>query len=291
MDLDYDVHLIWKHTTDPWRIKEIMKKIKLHEVSLSDRESLTKLINSIKPNAIYHLAAHGAYPTQIDIDQMVDVAIKGTLNLLVASKNVDYDIFVNTGSSSEYGLKEKPMSETDLLEPLTFYAATKASSTYLSQVFAKQYNKPVVTFRLFSAYGPYEQPARFIPTIIKRALSNQSINITAEDISHDFIHIDDVVDAYILAIKHKDKLFGRIVNVGSGMQYTNFEVAKMILPIVGNNVDIVRESYPKRPWDSNYWVADTKLSEKLLGFKPKNNLKSGLSKTIDWIKKNSNLYL
>lgn len=284
LDRGYEVNLIWKSTTNPWRIEDIKNKIKLYEVDLLDQESLIKFLKKIKPKAIFHLAAHGAYPIQLDLNKMIDVAIKGTLNLLFASKNIDYDIFVNTGSSSEYGLKKRSMKEDDLLEPVTFYAATKASSTLLCQVFAKQYKKNVVTYRPFSVFGPYEEPTRFIPTIIRNAFSDKPIDLTESEIRHDFIYIDDVVDAYIASIKNKNNLRAKIINLGSGKQYSNMEVAKMILRLTKSNSKIRKQKYSNRSWDSGYWLANTKVSAELLGFKPNTNLSSGLLKTINWFK-------
>lgn len=285
----YRVHIILKPDTNPWRLKDITTDIQIHNVELSSKNTLKKTLQTINPFAIFHLAAHGAYSFQTNAEEMIKINIEGTFNLLSASKSIDYTIFVNTGSSSEYGFKKKPMKEKDVLLPTSFYAATKASATHLCQVFAKEYNKPVVTIRPFSVYGSYEEGKRFIPTIIKSLLTNQTINITPGIERRDFIYIDDMIDAYISTIKKGGILKGKICNVGTGKQYSNDEVVKTLFKSVNKKVPIEKGTYPKRTWDSSYWVANISYSKRILDWYPKYSLDMGLLKTYKWFKRYLNL--
>jgi nucleoside-diphosphate-sugar epimerase len=245
-------------------------------------QKLTKIMTLIKPNSIIHLATYSQYRNQEEFEQMVETNIRGTLNLLAASKNIDYDIFINTGSSSEYGIKENPMREADLLEPISFYAATKSSATLLCQVFSKEYKKPIVTLRPFSAYGPYEEQSRFIPTIIKAVIENRPVKLTPGSQRRDFICVADIVDIYIKALSFGKKLSGQILNMGTGIEYTNDEVVQMLFKIVNKKVKIKKGAYPKRMWDAPHWVADISKAKKLLNWKPKFTLEQGLRYTYNW---------
>jgi nucleoside-diphosphate-sugar epimerase len=285
LDLGYkSINLIIRDSTDLQRLKKILPKINLHKVDLLDKDKLRKIVHQINPSAIFHLATYSAYRDQKASEQMIDVNIKGTFNLLMSTLNIDYKVFVNTGSSSEYGIKENPMKENDLLEPVSFYAATKASATLLSQVFAKEYQKPIVTLRPFSAYGPYEEEKRFIPTIIKSVIKNKSIKLTPGSQRRDFIYIDDIVDIYIKTILYGKKLSGQILNIGTGIEYTNDEVVRMLFKVTGKKVKIEKGAFPKRLWDTSHWVADISKTKKLLNWKPYNTLNYGLKKTYDWYK-------
>jgi len=175
---------------------------------------------------------------------MIETNVRGTLNLLMASKNINYKMFINTGSSSEYGIKNKPMNEEDHLEPISFYAATKASTTFLCQVFAKEYQKPIATLRPFSVFGPYEEESRFIPTIIRAVIKNKPIKLTQGNQRRDFIYIDDIVDIYIKTLSHGKKLSRQILNMGTGTEHTNDEVVKMLFEITGKKVTI-EAPYPE----------------------------------------------
>ena len=283
--LGYEVHLIWKLSSNPWRLNDIKKQIKFHIVDIQNKKKLTTLIKKIYPVAIFHLASHNAYRNQEDIEKIINVSINGTLNLLLASKDIPYKVFVNTGSSSEYGFKRKPMKESDFLEPISFYAAAKAGQTFLCQAFAFQYNKPIVTLRPFSVYGQYEQNDRFIPTIIRAVIEKKPINLTGGKQRRDFIYIDDMVNAYIKLLKHGKKLKGRILNIGTGKQYTNDEVVKALFKVTGQSVPINKGEFPKRIWDSPHWVADISKAKKLLNWTPAYSLEKGLTKTYNWFTK------
>ncbi len=277
-----NINLIIKNSTSLKNLNNILGKIKLHKVDLLDKDSLQKVVHKINPSIIVHLATYSAYRDQTAALDMIKTNIEGTLNLLMSSKNIDYDIFINTGSSSEYGIKEKPMSENDILEPISFYAATKASATLLCQVFAKEHKKPIVTLRPFSVYGPNEEEKRFIPTIIKAIIENKQIKLTSGKQRRDFIYIQDVVDIYIKTLSLGNKLSGQVLNMGTGIEYTNDEVVQTLFKVTGKKVKIEKGAFPKRLWDTAHWIADISKTKKLLKWKPKFTLEKGLKKTYEW---------
>lgn len=282
LELEYEVHLAWKRSSNPWRLKNIKDRITFHTVDLLDKAALTRLMEKINPTAIFHLATYADYRDQDKIPQMIDTNIQGTANLLLASVNINYKIFVNTGSSSEYGFKEKSMKESDLLQPISFYAATKAGATLLSQAFAYYYKKPVVTIRPFSVYGPWEEPTRFIPVVIKSIMTNSPINLTSGSQRRDFIFVDDIVNAYIKSIGKGKKLMGEIINAGTGKQYTNDEVVKTLFKVTGKRVSVNKGRFPARMWDSPYWIADISKAKSLLGWTPVYSLERGIATTYNW---------
>lgn len=286
----YTVHILSKNSTKQWRLTDIQTKIHRHTISLLDKNALEKLITHINPTVIYHLAAHGGSSSQKDHEEIFHTNILGTFNLLMATKDIPYTLFVNTGSSSEYGKKNKPMAESDSINPTFFYAAAKASATYMAQVFAKEFNKPIVTFRLFSVYGPYEQPGRFIPTITKNLIEQTPIQLTAGNQRRDFVFIDDVVDAYMQAIKHATKLSGEICNIGTGYEYSNDEVVKKLFRVTKKKTVLKKGAYAKRSWDTPHWVADVSHTKKVLGWKSKYSIDTGLLKTYSWFQENLQLY-
>lgn len=285
----FEVHALVKKSTNLWRLNDVKNTMNFYYTDLSSLSALKKILQTINPNFIFHLASYGTYPDEKNGKQTLLSNIFGTYNLLEASKDINYRIFVNTGSSSEYGFKEKPMKEKDVLEPITFYGASKASATLLCSVFAHIYKKPIITLRLFSVYGPYEEPTRLIPTAIKSALTGQILNITSGRFMHDFVFVEDVVSAYFLALNQKHN--GQILNIGSGKQYSNLEIAKIINKISKNRLGFKIGNFKKRYWDTNYWVADINKTQFILAWKPKYNLEQGLLKTYEWIQNNLVLYL
>lgn len=175
------------------------------------------------------------------------------------------------------------MKETDVLEPNFAYAATKASATLIGQVFSRKFNLPVTTLRPFSVFGNWEESSRFIPTIINSCLHYQPIKLVPGKIVRDFLYVDDMIRAYLLAGLNPD-LGGQIFNIGSGRQYSIRETTEKIIKLIGNQVKVIIGTYQPRQWDTNYWVADRSKAKKLLGWQPQFSLEQGLTKTIAWWK-------
>lgn len=271
-----------------WRIKEVLNKVKVLEVDLTEEERLKKEVQKIKPDAVFHLAAYGAYSSQNSLDEAVKTNILGTKNLLLALEGIDYQLFVNTGSSSEYGYKNHPMKETDFLEPASYYAATKAASTHLCNTYGFLNNRPIVTLRLFSVYGPYEEPGRFVPTAILAAVEGKEINVVKGP-KRDFVYVEDVADAYLSCLKLK-KFDQRIFNTCSGVQTSIEKTAKLIVELAGSKSEVKVGTYKPRPWDTNYWVGTDTLAKNILKWQPKHSLQEGLSKSIEWFRINKHLY-
>jgi len=281
------VHIILRRNFDTWRIKDILDKLNPHYADLNNIQEVNKAVKKAKPEIIYHLAAYKNYLEESRKNLETDIF--GTLNLLNACNKIGYDVFINTGSSSEYGTKSKLMSEKDLLEPNSYYAIAKATQSLLSQHLGRDKGLPIITLRLFSVYGLYEMYYRLIPTLIKNSLEGKDLNLASPKTARDFIFIDDVVDAYI-EVSKMSKLAGHIFNIGTGKQSSLKEIVSIIINLTGSKVKQKWGAYPNRSFDANIWVADISKVKKMIGWQPKYNLKKGLEKTIDWFKNNNNLY-
>ncbi len=166
----HELHLLLRPANNPWRIRDIRDDVHSHEVDFTDKESLARVVGAIRPDWVFHLAAHGAYSWQTDLDSMVATNITGTINLVESCLRAGFEAFVNTGSSSEYGYKDHAPAETEWLEPNSYYAFTKASATLFCRYMAQSRNARIPTLRLYSVYGPYEEPARLVPALIMSGL-------------------------------------------------------------------------------------------------------------------------
>lgn len=241
-------------------------------------ESFEEELAEFEPSIIINLQAYGNHFTQYKDDETFYVNVLHLQRLLSVTKDVSYEAFINFGSSSEYGLKILPMKEDDCLEPMTMYAATKAAGTMLCRGFAKKYDKPIVTVRPFSVYGPGEADHRFIPTVIKSLIKDEQFTLDYQAL-HDWIYIDDLVDGVLAVIDNVELFKGNAVNIGTGKQYKNEELVSMLSLISGRKPK-TEISTILRPNDSKIWVADTRLL-KLVGFKAQTTLMEGLKKTYE----------
>ncbi len=285
----HSVNLLLREGTDLRRLPDIQNKVNILRGDLLDSDRLKKQLKDLRPEIIFHLAQYGGYSNQKDSQKIIETNFIGTKNLLDAAEAAGFEKFINTGSSSEYGNKQGPMSETDLLEPNSVYAVSKAAGTLYCQHRGRDAGLPIINLRLFSAYGPWEEPGRLIPTIILRLLRGQPLELVSPAIARDFVYINDIADAYLAAMNVKEAK-GEIINICSGKQTTLGELAETALEIAKVNAEIKWGAYEKRSYDTDVWVGNPDRAEKMLGWKAGISLKDGLRKTIDWIKENKNFY-
>ncbi|MCY6482749.1 GDP-mannose 4,6-dehydratase [Clostridium aestuarii] len=286
----YDVNLIVRSTSNLWRLQKIRNDVKIYYVDLYDEYKLNKIIKVINPEYIFHLATYGGYPFQHEISKIISTNINGTINLINACKNIDYKSFINIGSSSEYGLKENPMRECNLLEPINLYGITKSTATLYCNMIAKTQKKPINTIRLFSVYGYYEDKKRLVPSVILSCLKGEDPKLACGDTVRDFIFVEDVVEL-LKYIAFDIKTQGKIYNAGYGKQHTVREMVQTIISQCNPNLQPVWNVFKSNRSDTDRWESDMSLVKKELSWIPKYNLKEGILKDIEWFKNNINLYL
>jgi nucleoside-diphosphate-sugar epimerase len=285
-----DIHALIRPNPNLWRIEEIIPRITLHQVDLTDFEMLRETVNQIQPEVIFHLAAGRASTSFQDRLATLQANIFGTFNLLEATTPLNYLRFIHIGSSLEYGTRRRPLKESDRLEPKTFFGVNKAAATLLCQQFAQANQRPIVLLRLFSVYGYWESPTRLIPTAIMAALRNQEIALTPPGYHRDLIFIEDVLDACLRALQ-AEGVAGEIINVGSGQQWSNEQVVEMVQTISGQKVSVRVGEYPARASDATYWVSDKRKAKRSLGWEPRHTLHEGLKKTIAWFRLHQKAYI
>src|SRR3989344_4366675 len=218
----YDVHVVTQPGTSPWRLTEL-RDITAHAMDIADTKVVREVIHKILPERIFHLAAHGAYPSQTDLQEMIRTNVVGTANLLQAALETDVEVFLNTGSSSEYGVKDHAPRENEPLSPNSDYAVTKATTTLLCCHHGKRTNKRIITLRLYSAYGPFEEPSRFMPRLLVCGMRGRYPPLVQPNIARDFVYIDDIVDAFVRAADQPGVQPGGVYNIASGKQTTLHE--------------------------------------------------------------------
>jgi nucleoside-diphosphate-sugar epimerase len=289
LDRGADVYINQRKSSDTWRIADILGDVTSIPVDITEYEKLSDSLKRIHPSIIFHTAVYGGAAKQKDIGKIIETNIQGTVNVLRSCMSSGFNLFVNTGSSSEYGLKNTPMNESALLEPVTDYGVSKAAATLFCKCKAYNDNLPVVTLRLFSPYGRYEHRTRLIPSVILAAIQKNNPQIASRQFVRDFIFIEDVLDAYESLIDLKNPS-GKIFNIGSGRQHTVGEVTDIIVKLFGN--EVTPETTLSQVWknEPQFWQADINRAKSELNWEPKYSLESGLAMTIKWFQENIGLY-
>ena len=286
---DVDVHIVNEPGSSLWRLTSVLDRLTIHEISLTNTVAIKSLVSSVKPQEIYHLAAYGGSPNQLDQQLIFDVNFTGTINLLNACKKVGFEVFINTGSSSEYGKRDCVMSESIALEPISDYAVAKAAATHFCLKEALFNNLPIYTIRPFSVYGNYEMPSRLIPTVLVNALIDTPLNLASPTNVRDYIYIKDMTSLYhTVALQRPGNAF--VFNGGTGIQSSTADVISTTEYIIKRKLEINWGSAASRPWEPTSWRADISLAESVLNWKPQYNLKQGLQASLNWFASNLPLY-
>ncbi len=283
----HEVHLLVRRAHDPWRLADLAGRFHWHPVGLAGCGRLAALVRELRPHWVFHLAAHGAYPAQTDVRRMVHTNLLGTIHLVEACLAAGFEAFVHTGSSSEYGHKGQAPAEEERLEPNSAYAVTKASATMYCRHVARAWDAPFVTLRLYSVYGPFEEPTRLIPTLIREGMRGRLPPLARAAIARDFVFTDDVTDAYLRAAAHAGERRGAIYNVGTGVQTSLRAVVEVARKVLGIAAEPVWGSMPDRCWDTTTWVADSRKVRRELGWEPRHDLEDGFRRTVEWYRRSA----
>jgi len=278
----HDVHLVLRPRSATWRLAGLAGRFTPHGADLCDPAGLRRAVAACRPEVVYHLATHGAYPRQTDRAAILATNVLGTANLLDALDGHDYRALVNTGSSSEYGPRDVPMREEDRLCPQTDYGVAKAAATLLCQAEAAR-GRPVVTVRIFSAYGPWEDPSRLVPYVMGCCRRGEPPRVTTGRQPRDFIYVDDVV-ALLKRAAELPEARGRILHAGTGRQSSVRDMVDTIVRVCGGGrVAAEYGSEPTRPGEPACWVADITQTTALTGWRPRHDLQAGIERTCKWL--------
>jgi nucleoside-diphosphate-sugar epimerase len=289
-----DIHVLVRTTSDLWRIKNIQKKVTIHKVDLLESKKLKNIIKMINPEIVFHLAAYGTKRSESNLSKILESNIIGTTNLLSSLESSNnLTRIVNIGSQTEYGIQKNNQycKETDFLNPIIPYGIAKAAQTYLcNYYFLKKY--PITTLRVFSPYGMYEDKGRLVADIMISLVKKEPLTISSPSITRDFIFIEDVVDALILASK-KSNIEGEIINIGTSKKLTINELINLCPNLSQLKFNLQFSETKKRPTDrmgGKGLSPNINKACELLKWKPKFTTSEALQKTHTWFKKNIDLY-
>lgn len=285
-----EVHVLTRSTSNLWRLADVKPSLRLHTADITDKDALTALVATVKPDVVFHLANVGVYGgVHSAAAGLFSVNLLGTIKLLEACKHIQYRCFVNTGSSSEYGIKTKPMREGDPCDSANAYGVAKCAATMYARCVALEQGRPIVTLRLFSPFGPFDDRRRLIPYVISRALTNEELRLGNPSSVRDFIYIDDVVDAFLASVGRADKLTGEVLNVGSGYQTSIEYIVTTVLDLTGSRSRVTWRAREPRPWESPVWQASIQKIGRMLDWRPRHSVRAGLAKTVAWLREHAHL--
>jgi len=234
-------------------------------------------------DAVIHLAAFPNPRSFINAGALkgLDVNVVGTINVLELTRILNAR-FLLYSTSNVYGKPLKlPVMEDDPLRPFEGYGWSKVAAEAVSMSYQVVHKVPVTIFRLWKPYGPYDNGV--VGIFITKAFKNEDlvVNNGGADTT-DFLYVEDLCDATELALR-KDEAIGQAFNIGFGVETSILDLAKAIIKLVGSSSRINVQPRTAEPFRS---YPDISKAMRVLGFKPKYDLFSGLRATIDWFRRN-----
>jgi dolichol-phosphate mannosyltransferase len=265
-----------------WRLESIPGQ-HLLVLDLLDAAAVRNVLGHISPRTIFHCAAYGAYSFQTDANRIHQVNYLALAQLLELLADRQVAAFVHAGSSSEYGLNAAGPSEDAPRVPNSHYAASKSAASELIAYFGRVGGVSCVNLRIYSAYGPYEDSSRLLPSLVINGLEGRYPPLVQPDTSRDFVYIDDVVAAFLsAAAAMQPSIAGQSFNIATGRRITIRQAAET----AGRQFNIEAHptfgEMPNRAWDVLEWYGFPKKAEEVLGWRAQTGLAEGLKRTAEW---------
>lgn len=249
----------------------------VHNLDILDKNAVSELLNEIKPDQIYHLAAQSSVKLSWDKPQLTaDINIKGTINVLEAVRDSGGSSkILLVGSGEEYGYlqpDEIPVKEDTLLRAGNIYAATKACQGMLGEIYARAYGMDIVMVRAFNHIGPGQSDifviADFCRQTVLAELGKKEPVISVGNLAaqRDFTDVRDIVRAYSSLMKSGRS--GQTYNVGSGTARSIQQMLDMILEKSSVSIEVRQDQARMRPSDVPVIAADISRIKNDTGWSP-----------------------
>lgn len=263
-------------------LADIADRIEIHTGDITDSADVARAVAGV--DCIFHHAALASVPRSME-DPLAShqACATGTVMVLDAARRAGVRRVVYAASSSAYG--DQPQSskrESDLLDPLSPYAAAKLAGEMYCKAFYKSFGLETVGLRYFNVFGPRQDPnspySAVIPIFIAKLLEGVSPRIYGDgEQTRDFVYVANVVHANLLA-STADKAPGQVVNIGNGRSISLNALLGKLQRITGREIPAIYD--PPRTGDVRDSLADITMAQALLGYEPVIDFDAGLMKTV-----------
>lgn len=279
----------WRSRTE--NIEHIWTDLKLLECDLRDATSTRDVIEQVRPEYIFHLAAQSFVPTSWKApSESITTNIIGQLNVFEAVRKISLPCRIQIAcSSEEYGMvlaDELPIKETNPLRPLSPYGVSKVGQDMLGYQYYMSYGMEIVRTRGFNHTGPRRGPVFVCSDFAKQLVEIEEgkrppvINVGNLDARRDFTDVRDMVKGYWLALE-KGKS-GAVYNISSGKAHSIREILDILIELSGVKVEVRFDSERTRPSDVPVLEGDNSLFREDTGWEPEIPLEKTLKDLLEF---------
>ncbi|MCA8996135.1 MAG: dTDP-glucose 4,6-dehydratase [Planctomycetaceae bacterium] len=254
---------------------------------ICDREFLERVFAEQPVDAVVNFAAESHVDRSIlDSGPFVRTNIVGTQQLLDVSRQLEVPKYVQVSTDEVYGSlgSDGYFTEETPLAPNSPYSASKTAADLLVRAYHHTFDFPAVITRCSNNYGPYQFPEKLIPLFLANAQKDESLPVygTGNNV-RDWIHVLDHCRGVEAALRQGCP--GEVYNFGGRTEFTNLELTKLLLRLLGKPESLIR-FVTDRPGHDLRYAIDCSKAENELGWKPQVPFEQGLRETIDWYQQN-----
>ena len=252
------------------------------QVDILDQFSILPYFHEV--DAVFHLASYIEAGESVEKpEKYIKNNILGTLSVLEAMRRSGVKKFLFSSSAAVYGEPIRvPIKEDDRTIPINPYGMTKLAMEGLVSSYVASYGMTGVALRYFNLYGPgedHEPETHAIPRFISQIMQDKEVTVWGEGLNlRDYIYIDDVVRAHLLALELQDGY--QYMNLSGQRSTSVIDVIHLLEKILGKQANI--RFFPPRPGDPMELYADSSKAGKVLGWQAEVGIEEGLRKTVDW---------
>ena len=266
-------------------------RLHLVESDLSDYNSVHRMLDRVRPDYVFHLAAQSFVPTSWNAPAAtLEVNVIGQTNLFEAALALKLDPVIQIAcSSEEYGLvhpHETPISETNPLRPLSTYAVSKIAQDYLGYQYFQSYGLKVIRTRGFNHTGPRRGEvfvaSNFAKQLarIKAGLAEPVIRVGNLEAKRDFTDVRDMVRAYWLAVTKARP--GEVYNIASGREVVIQDLLDKLIELTDVEVTVEQDPDRMRPSDVEILLGDSSKFRADTGWEPEIPFDQTLRDIVDY---------
>lgn len=277
----HDVAVILRSSHTAWRIQDLLDKVTVIHGSLSQISILENDISCFKPDAFIHLAWDGVMGSdRNDVSQWHNIT--DTLELVEVASRVGASHWIGLGSQAEYGQCQARVAESEYTQPTTLYGTSKLAACSLAKRMCEETGLRFAWLRLFSSYGPTDNPSWMIPYLINSLLFGERPSLTHAEQLWDYIYVEDAATA-VISVLESDVAEG-VFNLGSGEAIPLRLIIEKIRDRINPLLPLGFGEVAYRPDQVMHLEADISRLTKLAHWCPHVGIDEGLDRTIEWRK-------
>lgn len=262
------------------RLAGFKSKFDLVPLDLRDDARIKAMMRDHRPDTVIHAAWSGvANKSRSERLQITD-NIEASCQLLEAAADHGASRFVGLGSQGEYGPLQRKISETDLPHPTTLYGASKLAVHFLTRQLAVQAGMSYAWVRIFSTYGPGDNPHWLIPALIDQILDGQRPRTTLGKQFWDYLFIDDIAIA-VVSVATRPAVEG-VFNLGSGQPIQVRAIIEKIRDLTAPGLELIFGEIPYKSDQVWHMEADIGRLQAMTGWSPAVGIDAGLAATVRW---------